>query len=172
MRLVSVLVSVLVALTLTACAASTAPPPFSAEQIRGATPNGRTYIFRMTEADGGVITRRVVFSDVSDETASIEAIMLDEYGEPLGESDKNVVTWEDLVTHASYPRDHTVISDASVEVPAGTYAAKLYTVTERKEGKQQVTRAWFAKDLPGAPVKHVVEVDGTPVATMELVEQR
>ena len=98
-----------------------------------------------------------------------ERAMLDEAGKPAGKVESVRSTWEELVAHARYPAAGTVITQATITTPAGTFAARLYTVTKEREGKRFVTRAYFADKLPGAPVKHSVEVDGAPLTEMVLL---
>lgn len=90
-------------------------------------------------------------------------------GEPLGDPRSAPVTWADLESHATYQADHTRVETTEVTVPAGTFSAWLYIVEEDTSEGLKVTRAWFAPELPGAPVKHVVELDGQLRSTMELV---
>jgi len=142
-----------------------ASPPFTAAQIRDATNEGRTYVFSMTDGEGNVMHRRMRFTDVGDAGARMEGAMVDADGNVLGEPRASQPSWDELVGHATYPAANTVISDGEITVGAGTYDCMVYTVTDGSE----ITRAHFARDLPGAPVSMVVEVDGVVVSRMELV---
>ena len=62
-------------------------------------------------------------------------------------------TWGEIAAFSSYPLEGTTIEKTTVEVPAGTFDAILYT-THTGAG-QPVIQAWFAKDMPGPPVKAV-----------------
>lgn len=146
-----------------------ARPPFSGAEIRDATHPFRTYVYRREEAGQPAKTYRMRFVDVDERGCRMEATFLDDEGQPLSEPMFSEATWEELVAHASYPKDATVIRDVEVEVPAGTFDAWLYTVTEDKDGAAVVTRAYFAKALPGAPVLHVVTRDGVEVSRLVLL---
>lgn len=160
------------------CATSTpagpdgiAPPPFNAEQIRDATRRGRTYIFRLTQGDE-IFYRRIRFVEVSDSGCTTEGQMLTRERATMGPATTTRATWAELVIHARYPADATTIErGVTVVVPAGTFESTLYHVrTSDEEGRPTRTRAWFAEALPGAPVKLMIEVDGTILTTMQLVE--
>ncbi len=161
---------------LVGCASSTPPPssqlarpPFTAAQIRDATQAGRTYVWKLT-AEGRSFRRRLKFVEVDAEQATTEAVNLLDDGNPLGETELKTQTWDDFVKHAAWPKDGTTITDDHITVGAGEFDCMLYTIDEQKEGQHVVTRAWFAKNLPGAPVKMIVEVDGKQVTELELLE--
>ncbi len=147
-----------------------APPPFDAAQIRDATRPGRTYRFEIRAANEPELQREIVFETVTDAGARMKGTMFDADGAVLSRAPAREVTWAELVGHASYPVDETVITQTSIEVPAGTFDAVLYTVTSMKDGVSTVTRAWFATSLPGAPVRHEVETGGVVVQTMLLLK--
>jgi hypothetical protein len=110
------------------------------------------------------------FSAVSATGATIERSVVDASGNTVDQG-KDEATWEQLVQHASYPADATVITETTVEVPAGKFDALLYTITAEQEGGGSVvSRMYFAKSLPGAPVKAEVVIGDQPMFTMELVE--
>lgn len=146
-----------------------ARPPFSADEIRGATRPFRTYVWRVEASGRPPEVHRLRFVEVDDEGCRIERTLLDESGEARGEPSVRAATWEELVGHASYPREATTITDVEVEVPAGVFDAWRYQVIEEEGGVTRVTRAYFAKALPGAPVLHVVEEDGVEVSRMALL---
>jgi hypothetical protein len=142
-----------------------ATPPFTAEQIRDATRAGRSYEFKMEAAGQPAVIHKITFVEVTAEHATAEAIDLDASGKPLGPAERGTSTWAELVGHAAYPRSSTVISDESVEVPAGKFECMLYTVVEGPLRK----RTYFARSLPGAPVLMVVEQDGQVLQTLTLL---
>ncbi len=156
-----------------ACAASdgSVRPPFTAEEIRDATHAGRTYTWRLS-AEGRVFVRRLKFIEVSKDSATTEAVNLGPNGAAMSEPEVKTTTWPEFVKHAAWPKDGTVITEDRITVPAGAFDCLLYTITETRDGKPTVTRAWFAKDLPGAPVKMIVEVGGTLVTQLELLEHQ
>lgn len=145
-----------------------APRPFTAEQIRDATKTGRTYRFAMREGEQ-TLTATIRFTAVTPEGATIERSVVDAAGNTLNQG-TDEATWSELVEHASYPAGQTEITETTVEVPAGKFDAVLYTVTAEQEGKAFSSRAYFAKTLPGAPVKVEITLDGKSMLSMELLE--
>lgn len=145
-------------------------PPFTAAQIHAATHPGRTYDFEMEQVGAPVVGVRLRFSEVHDGYARLERSAFDAEGQAVGPTESSTVTWDDLVRHAAWPRAATTIEPAHITVPIGEFDdAVLYTVREDEGGKAKVTRAWFARSMPGAPLVHVVSVDGVDVAKMRLV---
>lgn len=142
--------------------------PFTAEQIRDATPVGRAYRFAMRQGEQEAqVTVR--FVEVTPDQATIERTIVAASGKVL-EQASETSTWQQIVGHAAYPADSTEITDATVEVPAGTFDAMLYTVTGEQDGKPVVSRMYFAKALPGAPVKTEITVGEQVIFSMVLVE--
>ena len=74
------------------------------------------------------------------------------------------LSWVDLQSHASFPASVTTIDDVTIEIPIGRLDCLRYTVT----GEDEVYTFWFAKDLPGMPVRHMTEIDGavTSISTV------
>jgi hypothetical protein len=85
-------------------------------------------------------------------------------GAPTTESDK----WTALHEHARFPRSATTISNESLALPAGTFDAMRYVVTKG----DVVKTYWFARSLPGPPVKMEVVKDGKTVMTMTMQANR
>lgn len=145
-----------------------ATPPFTAEQIRGATKVGRTYRFAMRQGEQA-LTVTMRFTAVTAEGTTIERSVVDAGGKTLDQGQEEA-TWSELVDHASYPVDATVITETTVEVPAGKFDAVLYTITAEQDGKAMVSRMYFAKSLPGAPVKAEITLGDQAMLSMELLE--
>ncbi len=152
----------------TATAPESAPTPFTEAQIRAGCPVGRVDVYRITAADGQTMERRTSFVAADEERATFESVGLDENGSPVGEADRGSATWAELRDHARYPAAQTTVVDAEVTVPAGTFAVRLYEV---REG-ERITRAWFAPELPGPPIRHEMEEAGRLVSRMELVSHQ
>ena len=126
-----------------------ATPPFTAAQIREATPPGRAYTWRVARATGPAVIRRLEFADVTETGCTTIATNATEDGFMLGEDTDNP-TWDDLVSHALWPDGVTEIAEASLSTPAGEFErCMLYTV---QMGSDTI-KAWFAPELPGAPVQ-------------------
>lgn len=151
-------------------AAALVDPPFTAEQIRDATQVGRTYRYLLSQA-GQELHVTMRFTQVTPDYATIERTVVDAEGNVLEQASEDS-TWQQLVGHAAYPAEVTEVSDTTVEVPAGSFDVVVYSVTGEQEGTPVVSRVYFAKDLPGAPIKTEVEAGGQVVFTMELVEHQ
>ncbi len=130
-----------------------APAPFTAEMIRDATPEGRTYVM---EVLGEGISQRVHvrFSDVSESGATTHVTPLGEDGKPAGETARERTTWNKMESHSTFPADQTTITEAKITVPAGTFRCWVYRVTDPKH--DATLTMWFAVDVPGPPIKHDV----------------
>lgn len=147
------------------------PPPFSAAVIRDGTREGQTNVVRVTTPEA-VRYHTVRFENVDPEGADIRIAMHSEGEVPdLAVSPAHRATWKELEGHAFYPRADTIREEREVTVPAGTFAAWLFVRTFEDKGVPTVTRSYFAKDLPGAPVLHIVERNGAFVMKHELVSR-
>ena len=131
-----------------------APTPFTAAEIRDGCPAGRQVITRITDDTGDISTTVTTFRDV-DEIGAIFATA----------SGSHRVTWEDLQAHASFPAADTTISAETTETPLGVLECMVYTVSLPPE----LHRFWFARDLPGMPIRTEVSVDGHVVSTTEVI---
>ena len=145
-------------------------PPFTAAQIHDATNPGRTYDFEVEQAGAPVVGMRLRFVEVHQGHARVERSTFDADGQAIGPTESATVSWDELVRHTAWPRAATTIEPAHITVPIGEFAdAVLYTVREDEGGKAKVTRAWFVRSMPGAPLVHVVSMDGVDVTKMRLV---
>jgi hypothetical protein len=150
-----------------------APIPFTAREIRDATPAGRTYVFAVRREGGPMMQRIIEFTKVDEKGASLRMSMKAADGSEPGPPRESEATWAEFVGHATYPGARTVIEPTEVEVPLGRFRGRRYRVLNRTdEGGLELTDAVFADELPGAPVRHVVSVDGKEISFMELVEHR
>lgn len=142
-----------------------AEPPFSASDIRDATSGGRRYTWR-TIFHGETTFRSVVLLDVDDRGFVMRsALAIDEEIHLTEEP----ITWETFAAQAYFPIDGTEISAAWVDLPAGAFDAMVYEV-EHPIGT--VKTYWFARDLPGSPVRLEHREHGELIRTMELVDHR
>jgi hypothetical protein len=146
-----------------------APYPFTAEQIRDATRQGRTYVYRVERPVNDITMTRMEFVDVGENDAMIRHVRWKE-GETPSPPHDGRSTWQDLQGHAAYAADRTTVTEESITVPAGTFECLHYK--ELPSGTQPGTDVWFAKELPGAPVRLVETLDGVPMVDMQLMEHR
>jgi len=143
-----------------------APTPFTAAEIRDRCAVGKTIRVRI-EADGEAPYQRVTrYVECDDSGATLERSTLALDGSPLGEPDLDRVTWLDLQGHASFPAADTEIEPDRIETPLGDLECLRYTV--RDDATEKVF--WFAKDLPGMPVRFLTRIDGKVVMTVTVVE--
>ncbi len=148
---------------------ASAPHPFSPAEIRGATADGRRYTFRMDAGgDAPATFRTMELTEVTDTACTVGGETWSEGSEPTSRPASRF-TWQDLWSHATYPAQSTTIEPEQVTVGAGTFACQRYSVRDEPDG-ELVTRAWFAGDLPGAPVKMEAYESGALAMTMTLVE--
>ena len=147
-----------------------APTPYTATQIRDASPTGRETRFRLEAQGAPKMVQVFRFHDSDAAGTVLEVEVLDPEGNVLSPARRlPKQPWSALQSHASYPAVETVITEEQVETAGGTFDCFLYTVTRSGEGPERVDRYWFAKSLPGPPVLMRSTVDDEVVATMELV---
>ena len=142
-----------------------APTPFTADEIRAACPEGHTLTYRMEPADGPTFLQVMRFSGCDAEGADVTTTMRSEEGEPKGAFPKRRSKWRDLQAHASFPAAQARIVETRIRVPPGTFEVWVYTI----EQGDDVTRFFFAKDLPGPPIQMIRMQDGAEVMRMTLM---
>lgn len=139
-----------------------APTPFSADEIRDATPVGHT-VETVTEHDGAIVARqRTVFTEVDGERAVMVSTPIDESGEPVGAPRTGAAAWTELQAHASFPEATTTISDETIETPLGTVRCRRYDV----RGGDHTNTFWFAPAHPGMPVRFTSSSEHGPTTTV------
>lgn len=144
-----------------------APTPYTAAQIRAACPEGRVVTY-LVEQSGYPRVRQIMrFTRGDADGTDYEISKLGPDAKPMGTPSVKHATWKELQRHASYPAAATKVTEETVEVPGGKFACWLYTVTS----DNAVRKFWFAKDLPGPPVK-VVAVAGNRAFSMALESNR
>lgn len=114
------------------------------------------------------VTERWEFSDVDPARTRVTTTTLDEGGRPTGAPEAQTATWAELREHARFPAAATTVTDEPMTVPAGTFDCWRYVVTT-PEGTRTL---WFAKTLPGPPVKMVVVKGGATTLTMTMTSTR
>jgi len=148
-----------------------APTPYTADEIRKACPDGRTDVFRV-EDFGPVKIKTQKYGAGDEKGTTVEVTITKEDGTPLGNKTMTA-TWKDLQAHASFPEKDTKITEETIEVPAGKFDCRLYTLVQKDtDGETTTTRAYFAKSLAGPPVKMTSETGGKAVFTMTLLEHK
>jgi hypothetical protein len=152
--------------------------PYTAAQIASACPVGRKLKLAVEvegEKPGETVKQfqLLEFKAATPTGATIVATMLDDQGKETGDREESEVSWEELKTHAEFPQARTKRTDGELETPAGKFKCWIYTVAgEPEDPDMGDTVFWFAKELPGPPVKiEARKKDNKSAAyTMTLVE--
>lgn len=148
---------------------SIAPRPFTAAEIRDANPAGTVLVFRLSPQGQPEMRQRFEFHETDGEVVRMGGRTIDAAGAVLQSEPAAPVSWVELRDHATFPADATVLDEVQVEVPAGAFRCKRYTVT-RPDGQVEVFH--FADDRPGPPVLMTIAAGGAEVFRMELLEVR
>jgi len=139
-------------------------------QLRAATQAGRSMVFVVEWPGKPSVRKRFVFVSADNERVTIASDIIDDKDKAVAEPEMETSTWEQLRRHALYPKDHTTITAAVAETPAGSFPCKKYTMVEKEPDGDKRTVACFANDLPGPPVELEVEKGGRLVMSMTLVK--
>lgn len=142
-----------------------APTPYTAAEIRANCRRGRINKWRMvTEAGEFVSVQR--FVAVDEKGARLQSLMVNAYGSPAGETEDVSGTWTEFQGHASFPAAMTQIRSERMIVPMGEFDCWVYVVEE--DGT--TTTYWFAKTLPGPPVKIDIVKGNKRLLDMQMIE--
>jgi hypothetical protein len=133
------------------------PAPFTAEQIRDSTKNGRTYRYKIEMPNKPTKEYAITFRNVDASGAEI-------YN---GADTPKRMGWAALQRDAEFPKDKTTTHEEKLKTPAGKFECIVYDVAG-DEG--EVWTFYFAKKLPGAPVFFYAERHGKRLRTTTLVE--
>ena len=134
----------------------TMPAPFTAEQIRDATKNGRTYHYKVEVPSKPTTEYTVTFRNVDESGTEVHR----------GESTKRI-GWLALQQSAEFPKDRTTTHKEKLKTPSGKYECIVYEVAD-DDG--ETATYFFAKKLPGAPVFFYIERGGKRLRTTTLIE--
>ena len=142
------------------------PTPFTAAEIRDGCPPGRTLRFRIERAGEDPVVRVSRYVETDPEGAVQESWAEDLGGRRLSEPERERSTWLELQEHASFPRASTERTAEDLEIPAGRFACLRYTRTD----PDATWRFWFARDLPGQPVRYERDVNGLILISVTMIE--
>lgn len=143
-----------------------APTPFTADEIRAGCPEGRTIRLRAEAPGQEPMVRVNRYLECDEVGALLERSAETVDGSPLGEPQADRVTWLDLQRHASFPAAITRIEKDTINTAIGELACLRYTV--RADGVDQVF--WFAKELPGMPIRFLTRQGDGVLASFEVFE--
>lgn len=141
------------------------PTPFSADEIRVACAPGRRNVYRVTAAGAEAYLDTWTFDGGDATRGQMTHLRTGLDGMPRSEVEHSSATWGELQAHASYPVATTTLTVTAVSIAAGTFDGWLYETV----ASDSVTRAWFARRLPGPPVLIVTERAGDEVFRYEMI---
>jgi hypothetical protein len=144
------------------------PTPFTAAEIREGCPPGRTLRIRIERAGEDPVIRVVRYVEIDADGAVQESWAERLDGSRLSDPERERSTWLELQEHASFPVASTERIEEELTIPAGRFACLRYTRTD----PDAIWRFWFARDLPGQPVRFEREADGQIVFSATLIENR
>jgi hypothetical protein len=144
------------------------PTPFSAAEIRAATRPGHTLRLRLEPAGEEPILRVTRFVETDEEGAVQESQRFTLAGEPLDEPARRRSSWLDFQSHASFPAATTTRAEESVDLPFGRFEGLHYTAVDG----DRVGHYWFARELPGMPVRTEDWETGKLRFAMTMIEHR
>jgi hypothetical protein len=146
-------------------------PPVTLEEFRAAFPVGTTILVRYAQLGMPTMEERWTWTAADAASCSVATVSCDDQGQMVDGGDAQT-TWAELMSHAVFPSERTMVTDATVEVAAGRFDTWLYTVAEHApDGSPRVARYHFDRTLPGPPVLFVLEEGGVEVMRMELLER-
>lgn len=142
--------------------------PFTAADVRSMTRTGRAWVFRLDSETAPALWRRVVATSVDADGCRLAATLLNADGHALGEPQVRHVTWQDFVDEVLPPADASV-DELVLDTPIGELHARVYAWSrEAGDGSTLTTRAWFAVELPGAPLRWEMEREGRVISRLTL----
>lgn len=143
--------------------------PFTVEDLRAAFPVGHTLRFRVREVGKPDTEHRWLVTAADDAGMTLTTAVHAEDGTLLGQ-ESGTSTWAELLTHGQFPAATTVMEDATITTPAGTFDAWKFTVVD--QARDTVKRLHFARSLPGPPVLMTVQEGKGTTFEMILVDYR
>ncbi len=141
------------------------PTPYSADEIREGTAEGRTLVVLTEPAGAPGSTRTVRYTECGSDGAVQNRTPVDERGRAVGEPHVSPVSWLELQQHASFPADRTVAERVRLEHPLGDLDCVRYTVGQG----DAVDTFWFDVARPGMPVLVDSRKGGQSVLRMTVV---
>jgi hypothetical protein len=143
------------------------PSPFTADEIRQGCPDGRLIRIRV-ERDGelaGWRTNRFTAGDAEGTTLESRRFGADEV--PAGELEADRVTWAELQAHTSFEAARTTRQPETIETPMGELDCLHY---QRAEDDGSTSDFWFARSMPGMPIRYRNVHEGRVTSDVIVVE--
>jgi hypothetical protein len=145
-----------------------APYPFTVFDIRAGCPLGRVIEYRIETAGEPTRVERWAFAPIDMDSVNVTTTTFDPEGKQVGAPETESAKWTELHEHARFPRAQTTISNETLTLPAGTFDVMRYVVTKG----DVVKTYWFARSLPGPPVKVEVLKGGKTVMLLTMQANR
>lgn len=142
------------------------PTPFSAEQIRSASPAGTVVTYRIEPPGEEPYLDRWEFLGGDETTGRRRRWTESMDGTALEAAREMESAWVDLQRHASYPAATTRLMTGTASTDAGEFECWVY-VLANDDGT--ITTASFARDMPGPPVLMETRREGELLFRMSLV---
>lgn len=140
------------------------PTPFTAAEIRDASPRGLTLRLRIETPGRPPAERMIRFVQVDAEGADRVgwAILADGSDGP---ATRTRSTWLEFQGHASFSAATTTREAVTLDAPMGRLECLRYVTTDG----DATTELWFATAFPGMPIRTVETVGGQWVETMKML---
>ena len=132
--------------------------PFTADQIREATGDGKTIRLLIEQPQGSRNIRVNRFRETDADGATLDRWSSGPDGVVQGEISSARVSWRDLQAHAAFPAECTVLSSESLSLPIGRVDCLRYDVRESLESAPATF--WFSVKHPGMPVQYEAPAEG------------
>ena len=142
------------------------PTPFTADEIRAGCQPGRTIRLLVVEPNAAPKVRVTRFVSADANGAEQDSWEETPDGTPLTVPQRGRSMWLDLQRHASFPAATTERTEEEIEIPAGRFDCLRYT---NDEG-EAVRTFWFARSVPGMPLRFEERVDGDLVFSSTAIE--
>ena len=142
------------------------PTPFTAEEIREGCPRGRTLRYRHERPGQPPIVRVSRYVSGDRESCVQESWQESLDGERLTEPQRHTSTWLELQRHASFPMATTRRDEDELDI----LGRRLHCLRYTRVDDDGTWRFWFARELPGGPVRFEQHVDGQLTFSATLLE--
>lgn len=141
------------------------PTPYTSEEIRCNSEQGLRLDYWVDVPGKGREVQMTGFIAVDAEGADFEHNTIDMTGHLVGTSERKHATWAELRDHAAFPTATTKTREESTTVPAGMFRCTVYERVDPDGGSETF---WFAKTMPGPPVRMQTRRAGAVVEERQL----
>ncbi|MDP9251106.1 MAG: LLM class F420-dependent oxidoreductase [Chloroflexota bacterium] len=142
------------------------PTPFTADEIRAGCQPGRMVRSLVVQPNTDPIVHVTRFVSADARGAEQDSWEETPDGARVGEAKRRRSTWLEFQEHASFPAATTERSEQTIEIPAGRFDCVRYTTSDG-EGVQTF---WFARSVPGMPLRFEERVGGELVYSSTAIE--